>query len=669
MSRAPNFFIRYNFIKEFKLKLHFPQFSFLIMLFISSYCSAQPNPEFHFNKLIDSGGQLIPEQAAFDIQFYRLKIEINPDSNSISGKTLICAAALDTLSNFVLDLNSNLKVDEIVWKGKMQNGKVLSFTRPKDRIWINLPYLINKSDTISVEVSYHGKPKVSQFPPWDDGFIWKKTKTGEAWAGVACETEGGDLWWPCKDHPSDKPDSVDLYFTVPASLTCVSNGKLLDVLESDSVKTFHWYVSEPISNYNVTFYLGPYEKIPVHYQSITGQMIPAEYWFLPYNVEKAKHITATWLSELRFLEETCGPFPFRSEKYCIVDAPYYGMEHQTCIAYGNNFTLNSYGYDYIHLHEVAHEWWGNLVTAKDWSDAWLHEGFATYMEALWIEKNKGFSTYKSYMKSTRRSISNTSPIAPGEVTTAQEIFSDNDIYYKGAWVLHTLRFLIGDQHFYNLLRKWAYPDSIIEATTTGKQCRLATTDEFINFTEQLTGLDLGWFFDVYLRQAGLPQLKYNLSNSLLTLKWTTPGNLPFSLPVNVQVGSYILRVEFKNGIGTVKIPKDSLYQVDPDSWILMEPAQSTEVKDKTKPNEYFLEAYPNPFNPITTISFTIPKSSFVSLIIFDELGRRVSDLTSEELKAGRYNFTWNAGGFSSGIYYCRLQAGEFVETKKLVLLR
>ncbi|MCX6134345.1 MAG: M1 family metallopeptidase [Ignavibacteriales bacterium] len=357
-----------------------------MLLIFSMHMAAQVPSEGRLHKHLDSGGALMREQAAYDVLFYRLKLTIDTATRSISGSTFIRAIAKDTLSAFVLDLSENYTVDMVSWRGQRQYGYPLLYSRPGGRLWITLPFLVQQSDTILVEVFYRGIPKVAANPPWDDGFVWKRTKTGELWAGVACEEEGGDVWWPCKDHPSDEADSVALSFTVPSSLVCVSNGKLLGTVDnSNGTKTYHWYVGQTINNYNVTFYLGPYVRIPVDYTSVTGAKIPAEYWFLPYNVDSVKKIMPTWLKDIRFLEETNGPYPFRAEKYCIVDAPYAGMEHQTSVAYGvyggSQFNANwqGYGFDYIHLHELAHEWWGNLVTAKDWSDIWIHEGFATYM--------------------------------------------------------------------------------------------------------------------------------------------------------------------------------------------------------------------------------------------------------------------------------------------------
>jgi aminopeptidase N len=640
-----------------------------LLFIVSVHTAAQIPSEGRLHKVTDSGGPLMREQAAYDVLFYRLKFIIDTGTHLISGSTYIRAIAKDTLSAFVLDLSSRYNVTMVSWRGQRQYGYPLLFSRPTDKLWITLPWVAQSSDTISVEVFYSGIPKVSTNPPWDDGFVWKRTKSGDVWAGVACEEGGADLWWPCKDHPSDEPDSVDLYFTVPASLTCVSNGKLVGVSETGGMKTFHWYESEPINNYCVTFYLGPLQQIPISYQSVSGQMIPSDYWFLPYNVDSAKKYAITWLKDLRFFEEVCGPYPFRSEKYCIVDAPYYGMEHQTCVAYGNNFRLNSYGFDYIHLHEVAHEWWGNLVTAKDWSDVWIHEGFATYLEALFVERMSGAARYKSYMAGMRGPIQNLKPVAPDAPTSAGVMFSSNDVYYKGAWILHTLRHTLGDQTFFQLFRRWAYPDPAMETMTDGRQCRLATTNDFLGIAEQVSGKKLDWFFNLYFRQPALPRIRYYKSGTTLSLQWVTPGNLPFTLPVDVRVGSTTLTVNMQNGSGTVTVPTDSSYQIDPDGWILMSTPQLAEVAGHNIPTEFRLGVYPNPFNPTTTIQLEIPKRMDVTIELVTVSGQRAATVIKTTYEAGTHTVPLECSRLSSGTYIVVVRGNEKILTEKIVFLR
>jgi aminopeptidase N len=653
-----------------KLASHFAiQFLVVMFFLFAPRADAQLPHEANLRKVLDSGGILIREQAAYDVLFYRLKFTIDTATRSIAGNTVVRALATDTLSTFVLDLSSTYTVESVIWKGQRQYNYPLAFSRPAGRLWISLPYVVQRSDSIQVEITYHGTPKVSTSPPWDDGFVWKRTETGEVWAGVACEEEGADVWWPCKDHPSDEPDSVDLYFTVPASLTCVSNGRLLGVTDTGSLKTFHWYVSEPINNYCVTFYLGPLQRIPVNYQSVTGQAIPSEYWFLPYNVDKAQQYSSIFLKDLRFFEEICGPFPFRAERYCIVEAPYWGMEHQTCIAYGNNFALNSYGFDYIHLHELAHEWWGNLVTAKDWSDVWIHEGFATYMEALFVERMSGFARYKTYMAGMRGPIQNLKPVAPDAPTTAQSMFSSNDVYYKGAWILHTLRHSLGDQLFFSMFRRFAYPDPATESVTDGRQCRLATTNDYLRIAEQVSGEKLDWFFNLYLRQPTLPKLRYSKSGTVLSLQWVTPNNLPFPLPVDVRVGTNTVVVDMQNGTGVLSIPADTSYQIDPDGWILMAPAQLVNITEQNVPTEFTIGVYPNPFNPTTTLQLEVPKRMQLHGEVIALSGQRIAELFDKWFEAGTHPFPINLANQSSGVYFVVVRGDERVLTKKLVLLR
>ena len=513
----------------------------------------------------DSGGRIIPEQAAYDVLFYRLDLRIDPASRSIRGSVLARAAAVDTMSRFVLDLNANYAIDSIRWGDT--GSTFLTYTSTGGRIWIDLPSQLSSGDTAEVRVFYHGVPKVSANPPWDDGFVWKTSWSGAPWAGVACETEGGDAWWPCKDHPSDEPDSVRLLFTVPDTLVCVSNGTLVDtVTHGDGTKTFEWFVSNPISNYAVTFYLGQYVRIPVSYTSVTGQPVPSEYWFLPESEAAAIAHIPLFLRDIRFFEEYFGPYPFRADKYGLCEAPYWGMEHQTIIAYGNKFNFNSYGFDYIHLHEVAHEWWGNLVTAEDWSDVWLHEGFACYAEALYAEYLNGAASYRSYMAGIR-GFNNSRPVAPRDTMTANEGYN-GPVYKKGAWVLHTLRYEMGDSAFFRLLHRWAYPDSLMEQVTDGRQNRLATTDELLAKAEEVSGKTLDWFFEVYLRQLGIPRLSTGVVGDTLYLKWYVENDIPFPLPVDVLLGPDTVRVEMPGGEGLVAVPSGVTPVVDPANWLL-----------------------------------------------------------------------------------------------------
>jgi aminopeptidase N len=638
--------------------------------------AAQVPSEGRLPKLLDSGGELIREQSAYDVLFYRLNVAIDTLTRSITGTTLTRALATDTLSTFVLDLSSNYTVTSVVWRGQRQYGSALQFARPSGRIWISLPFLVQRSDTISVEVSYRGSPKIAANPPWDDGFVWKRARTGELWAGVACEEEGGDVWWPCKDHPSDEPDSVALSFTVPSSLVCVSNGKLLTTADNgNGTRTYQWYVGQTINNYNVTFYLGPYVRIPVDYTSVTGSKIPAEYWFLPYNVDSVKKIMPTWLKDVRFLEETCGPYPFRAEKYCIVDAPYAGMEHQTSVAYGvyggSQFNANwaGYGFDYIHLHEMAHEWWGNLVTAKDWSDLWIHEGFATYMEALFVERQSGFARYKSYMARLRPA-SITRPIAPNQSVTAQVAYLGN-VYNGGAWVLHSLRTYLGDSTFFRLLRRWAYPDPAMESLTNGKQCRLATVEEFRQIAEQVSGKTLDWFFTVYLRQAGLPQLTVGRRDTTMTLRWTIPNSIAFPMPVEVQVGSNRLTVEMSSGIGTFSAPNGITPTIDPDARIFMAAPKTVSVEELEDlfPKTFDISVYPNPFNPWTTLRLEVPKRMRLRGEVIALSGQRIAELFDNRFEVGTHPFPINLANQSSGVYFVVVRGDNRVLTKKLVLLK
>ncbi len=312
-----------------------------------------PAPRFRDGRNV-SGGVLPPEQAAYDVLHYDLSISVDPDQQSIRGTLEVTARVLVPIGHLVLDLDTPLAVTRA-----RRGDRDLAVRRNEGMISIALDAWMSKGDTLKVAVDYGGVPRAAKNAPWDGGFVWAKTPDGRPWIATACHGEGADLWWPCKDHPSDKPETMDLRVTLPEELFCASNRTLAaDRKNGDGTRTFHWRVAHPISNYNVALNIAPYEELRVPYTSVTGEPIPFFFWVLPQDLEKGRKALEGFIRDLRFHEEVCGPYPFRGEKYGVVQTPHLGMEHQTIIAYGNRFRADPDGYDWLHHHELSPEWWG-----------------------------------------------------------------------------------------------------------------------------------------------------------------------------------------------------------------------------------------------------------------------------------------------------------------------
>jgi len=545
-------------------------FSLLIILINTIQCYSQIGSQ-------DSGGPLTSEWAAYDVKFYNINLNIDPEKQTINGWVGVTAEAVTNMKEFVLDLDDRYRITKISWDSPVEYKELL-FKHKNGKIKIQLPEEVVKGNSFKVKIYYNGKPQVAQNPPWDDGFTWSRTESGEHWVGVTCQGGGADTWWPCKDHPSDEPDSVLLNFTVPGNLICTSNGKLLDIVDNkEGTKTFIWFVSTPINNYGISVHIAPYDTIQYQYTSVTGEIIPVTIWVLPESMEKARAHCPEFLYHLRFYEELLGPYPFRADKYGVAETPYLGMEHQTVIANGYGYRTDQFGFDWLHHHELGHEWWGNMVTAKDWSDFWIHEAVCGYMQTLYLEDNVENGNPSAFLMN-RMLWKNEQPIAPRKEMTSTEAYT-NDMYSKGAYVLHTLRYYLGNEVFRIVLRRWAYPDPEMEKVTDGSHCRFATTDEFLEIAEKVSGKKLDWFWEVYFRQASLPLLKAEIKNNTLYLEWEIENDLPFSVPVEVKIGEEIIKVEMREGAGSVKIPDGVEPVIDPNKWITMaEPGAEKEYE-------------------------------------------------------------------------------------------
>ena len=519
-----------------------------------------------------SGRPIPPEQAAYDVKHYDLALRVDPAERHIEGELTLRAEVLEPTETVILDLDEAFDVHRVT-AGETQ----LAFKHAEGEIHVRSPNLFQeRGSEFVLAVAYGGEPREAPRPPWQGGFTWAKTASGAPWVATSCQSDGADLWWPCKDQPNDEPDQMDLHIEVPAGLVAASNGRLLTVEEKDGWSTYHWHVSTPINAYGVALNIAPYETIESEYQSVAGERFPVIYWVLPENLEKGKELFQDILAQMRFNEEIFGPYPFRIDKYGVAETPHLGMEHQSIIAYGNEYKGNPWGkqrgFDFLHHHEFSHEWWANLVTAENWNDFWIHEGFATYAQALYSERLQGREGYHDEMRHNRGSLVNKSALAPREPKSTQEMYFGNqgsDIYFKGSWVLHTLRYLVGDEAFFPALRRMAYPDAALEKITDGGQCRFATTDEIQAIAEKETGVELDWFFEVYCRHPALPRLVEEYRAGELHLRWEVPGDLPFPMPVEVELDGERVRLEVPAGGASLATTAASR-RVDPDQWLLKE---------------------------------------------------------------------------------------------------
>lgn len=532
----------------------------------------------------ETGGPLMPEQAAFDVQSYDVSIWADPKTKSIKGTTVMTAKIVNPTNVIVLDLDTPYTIERIYGEGKNKQTS-LRYERQGGKLRIFFPSAKKRGETFETIISYIGTPREAPRPPWVGGFIWTKTPGGADWISIALQNDGVDLLFPVKDHPSDKASIATMRVTVPDPLVAVGPGKLTDTIKNaDGTSTYIWKMTNPIPNYSILFDAAPYRVIKDSVKSIAGEMIPMEFYILPESYDKGAKLIDETKKYNAFYEQYLGPFPFRSQKLGIVETPHLGMEHSTHLAYGNKFQYNEHGFDWLQLHEFGHEWWSNLVTASDWKDFWIHEGFQSFMDTLYLEHLGKKDAYFTAMKARGKATRNIQPVAPREAKFSYEVYlagpdfinSDGDIYGKGAVVLHTLRYLIGDDAFFRALRRMSYPTKAMEKLTDGRQTRLVDTDDFLRIAEDESKMELDWFFEVYLRQPKLPKLNTTITvdsvsagshPKVMTLQWETPNNLPFPMPIDAEINGKTQRIEMKDGKGSVTFT-GTVPVIDPNGWLL-----------------------------------------------------------------------------------------------------
>ena len=493
-------------------------------------------------------GELTAPRTCYDVTFYELNIDIDLDDRMIAGYVDFYAWAVNEFTELQFDLAKNMVLDEVNYKGRS-----LTYTREEDAVFVTFP-AVQAGRQFQFRVTYHGEPAQAKKPPWDGGFVWEKDKAGRDFVGVACEGDGASLWWPCKDHPTEEPDSMAINITVPSDIMCVANGRLREKVETDVKTTYKWFVTKPINNYNVSVNIANYTVIADTIHSVTG-IQPATYYVLDYNEAVAREHFKEARAMMRSLEKFFGPFPFWEDGYKLVETPYLGMEHQTAVAYGNDFKTYErgirtiYGYmDYIILHETAHEWWGNNITACDGADVWLHEGFAVYSEVLYVEDQLGYPMSIHYLLELRRGIQNRRAIVGPR---GEYYWGFEDAYNKGAWILHTLRSVLDDDTmFFGILKGFQQEFA----------SQIVCTEDLVEYINNVTGQDFKPFFDQYIFDRRPPTLEYSLTKDKLLYRYT--GILPeFSMPVNVLVNKDEVRLQPSMATQTLTIPDYATVQI------------------------------------------------------------------------------------------------------------
>ena len=521
------------------------------------------------NYTLNSGAQRTPEQLAVVFEHADLRLRVDPAQRSIVGDARLTFLASTPIARFSLDLDRNLPVDAIEVDGKRLAPQ--DYANPDGRLDMTLPATVAAGQRTTIRVQYHGVPHVAVKAPWDGGMVWSSTTDGSPWVASAVQGEGCDLLWPCIDHPMGKAQLVDQHIEVPSPLVAAGNGVALGMDERDGWRTWHWRAKHP-STYGIALNIAPYRTLTGEYASRYGNRIPLRFWYLPESEAKARKLFEELPPMLDFFESVIGPYPFGDEKVGIAETPHKGMEHQTINAYGNKYAKTSYGYDDLLQHEFAHEWFGNQLTNSNWDDMWLHEGFGTYMQPLYMQYLRGDQEYFASLQQMRAGIVNKAAMVSGKPKTEEEVYDikkggpGGDIYTKGALVLHTLRGLIGDEAFFRAVRLLVYGT---EQPLPGQfQPRYGSTTEFMAIVNKVTGGNYDWFFQVYLYQAALPELITERDGGQLRLSWKVPGGGAFPMPVEVRVGDRVEKVAMVGGSGQLTVAKSATVTLDPHSRVL-----------------------------------------------------------------------------------------------------
>jgi aminopeptidase N len=625
----------------------------------------------------------------FSVTYYKLNLSfVKP---GISGcVTAIGKSLQNNLNQVLLDLSDALTVDSVII-----DGQRTSFVHTSNLLNISCLRSYNSGELFTVLIYYYGTPAVTGFGSFGDVVRPDSAR----WVWTLSEPYGASDWWPCINHPSSKADSVDIWITCLNAYKAVSQGKLVETLSNgDGTTTYKWkhryriatyLVSVTLTNFNVISYW--YKYSPADSMEVVNYVTPA----LDASYPGYRANIALTPRMLEIYSGLFGQYPFIKEKYGHAEFGWGGgMEHQTITSLGTFAFSES-----IIAHELGHQWFGDMITCQTWPDIWLNEGFATYCEALYSEKQYGFPTYTSIMNGCATSAKfSAGTLNVQDTADVNNLFDGSRVYDKGAMVLHMLRHVLGDSTFFRAMRSYANDPQFMYGT--------ASSRDFQAECERVSGSNLSSFFNEWVYGERYPKYYYSFSVvpqgqkyvSTVRIQQTTGTSNPayFTMPLDLRFLGHGLDTTFQvmNNAGdqsftcTTSIRPDSV-QLDPQGWILKDFQQvptGVDMVTQLPRSSVLYQNYPNPFNPATEIGFQIAKAGFVTLKVYDVLGREVAALASEKLEPGSYSRQWNGSVMPSGVYFYRLsivpsaqnvistgsqagQVGEILETRKMVLMK
>ena len=493
--------------------------SFLVVLTLLGI--QQINAQFTRRDSLQGGLRI--ERTSYDVKRYDLNITINPEQKSINGFNEITFDVVSPIQKIQIDLFENMKVDSIVW-----NAKKLNYKRDNDAVFVDFPEKLASKSNHKLRFYYSGNPRIARNAPWDGGFVFKKDSNGKDFIAVAVQGTGASLWYPVKDSQTDEPDNgASIKVAVPNGLMNVSNGRFLGSQDLKNGYTrWDWEVKNPINNYTITVNIADY----VHIQDKMPDL-DLDYYVLRENEAKAREHFMEVKPMMECFQSKFGRYPFWEDGYKLVETPYLGMEHQSAVAYGNKYKKGYMGFDlsgtgvgmffdYITIHETGHEWFGNSITSMDIADMWIHEGFTTYSETVFIECIKGYDDAMKYINGQAKNVRNDKPII-GQYGVNNE--GSGDMYYKGSLLLNTLRHIIGDDE------KWW--KMLYDYSETFKK-KIITSDTVIDYFNKASGTNLTPVFRQYLYTNQVPVFIYKVKGDYLYYSWDNV-NEDFNMPIDI----------------------------------------------------------------------------------------------------------------------------------------